>query len=454
MRTDFDKYILVLCCFGPVCTVLMNLTYYLPVIGMPYLSSGLIVAVNVLNIVLDVVFIKGFSMGCEGAALATFVSYLVVLIISLFVCKVRKAPLTLRKPPHITEYMIAIAKKGLPSGSVQAGYAVTTAFCNHFMNLAFGIEGVVAMSLFAQMDSVISIVLTGVVDNNASFAAMLKGEGDYYGIRSLTKHVAITIVSVCFVISLCFALFSRNVSALFNIIDDKSLSLIAALTPIYVMYYPLRSLLLLLRDIYSTFDRSVYATSLGIIDKTISIPLVGGVLYLIFGGYGLVLAFPVSMTLILITIVIVNLIIVKKSKGRYSPVLLLDEQDPLKNLCSFTVDSNNNPAQAGQDIEKCREEYKIDPSVTKRICLAVEEIYTYIQKRSPSRTPTDILISCNENNFIVICRNAGQSFCPFDTKNIASNENELLLSKLFHIKHEHIFGLNSINLTIGVRNHE
>ena len=79
--------------------------------------------------------------------------------------------------------------KGLPSGSVQAGYLATTIFCNYFMNQAFGLNGVVVMSLFAQLDSVISIALTGIVDNNASFAAMLKGEGDYYGIRSLSKRV-------------------------------------------------------------------------------------------------------------------------------------------------------------------------------------------------------------------------------------------------------------------------
>ena len=34
-------------------------------------------------------------------------------------------------------------RKGFPVGIVQAGYAVTGMFCNHFMNLSFGEEGVV-----------------------------------------------------------------------------------------------------------------------------------------------------------------------------------------------------------------------------------------------------------------------------------------------------------------------
>ena len=454
LKVDFDRYIRILCLFVPVSTVLMNLTFYLPIIGMPYLSSGLVVSANVLNIVLDIVLIRGFGMGCEGAATATLISYLVVLAAGLLICAVRKAPLSLRKIIYFGNSVLAILKKGLPSGIVQAGYAVTTIFCNYFMNLSFGMEGVVAMSLFAQMDSVISIALTGIVDNNASFAAMLKGEGDYYGIRSLTKHVAVMIFSVCSVISVCLTLFSRNIAAVFNITDEGSLSMIAVLTPIYVLYYPPRSLLLLLRDIYNTIDRSAYAMVLGIIDKSVSIPLVGGILYLVFGGYGVIVAFSLSVFLILMMIAIVNRRIVRKSNGRYSFVLLLDEQYPLKALCSFTVDYRKNPAQAGRDIEKSLKEYSVNPAHLNKICLAVEEICTYFQKHNPSDVPADIMISSYGNSLIITCHSIGQPFYPFDMQNSANNENELLLTEMFHIKHEYILGLNSTSLTIGNHKHE
>ena len=157
LRTEFDAYTRVLGIFVPVGILLMHVTYFLPIVGKPFLSMGLVVSVNIFNIILDVVFILRFGK------------------ISLTLCKCQNAGRCVKE----------IVKKGLPSGSVQAGYLVTTVFCNHFMNLAFGLNGVIAMSLFAQMDSVISIALTGIVDNNASFAAMLKGEGDYYGIRDL-----------------------------------------------------------------------------------------------------------------------------------------------------------------------------------------------------------------------------------------------------------------------------
>lgn len=364
LRTEFDTYTRVLSIFVPVGILLMHITYFLPIVGKPFLSMGLVVSVNILNIILDVVFIYGFGMGCGGAALATLVSYIIVFITLLFILRFGKKSLTLCKPQNAGRGVKEIVKKGLPSGSVQAGYLVTTVFCYHFMNLAFGLNGVMVMSLFAQMDSVISIALTGIVDNNASFAAMLKGEGDYYGIRNLSKRVALMIVLACSVLSIAFAAFPHYIAAVFNIHDPGALELIDRLIRIYVLYYPPRCIILVLRDIYNTLDRSIYATMLGVLDKVVSIPLIGGILYILFGGYGLIVSFPVSTILILCLIAGINHRIVRKSNGRYSPVLLLDEEYPLKAICSYSVKSLDNAADIGLRIGKSLTGNSLDPGIS------------------------------------------------------------------------------------------
>lgn len=77
-------------------------------------------------------------MGCEGAALATLVSYIVVFIVMLFIWRFGKISLTLCELQKTQQSVKEIVTKGLPSGSVQAGYLATTIFCNYFMNQAFG----------------------------------------------------------------------------------------------------------------------------------------------------------------------------------------------------------------------------------------------------------------------------------------------------------------------------
>lgn len=449
LMTQFDAYTRVLRFFVPVGVLLMHVTYFLPVVGKPFLSMGLVVSANVLNLILDVVLIRDFGMGCEGAALATLVSYIVVFIVMLFIWRFGKISLTLCELQKTQQSVKEIVTKGLPSGSVQAGYLATTIFCNYFMNQAFGLNGVVVMSLFAQLDSVISIALTGIVDNNASFAAMLKGEGDYYGIRSLSKRVTVMIVLVCSVLSIVFAAFSHGVAAVFNIHDPAVLELIDQLMPVYVLYYPLRGVLLVLRDIYNTLDRSMYATVLGILDKVVSIPVVGGALYLWFGGYGLITAFPVSMMLILVLIAVVNRRIVKTSNGRYSPVLLLDEAYPLKALCSYSVKSLENVAEVGLRVSRNLAGASLDPRIADRICLAAEEIGVYIVERCGTDTAVDFLVSTNGSDFTLTCRSSGEPFCPINSGDSNLSPNELFLVRLFKVKYEYIFGLNSVSLTIG-----
>ena len=449
LMTQFDSYTPVLRFFVPVGVLLMHVTYFLPIVGKPFLSMGLVVSANVLNLILDVVFIRDFGMGCEGAALATLVSYIVVFIVMLFIWRFGKISLTLCELQKTQQSVKEIVTKGVPSGSVQAGYLATTIFCNYFMNQAFGLNGVVVMSLFAQLDSVISIALTGIVDNNASFAAMLKGEGDYYGIRSLSKRVTVMIVLVCSVLSIVFSAFSHGVAAVFNIHDPAVLELIDQLMPVYVLYYPLRSVLLVLRDIYNTLDRSMYATVLGILDKVVSIPVVGGALYLWFGGYGLITAFPVSMMLILVLIAVVNRRIVKTSNGRFSPVLLLDEAYPLKALCSYSVKSLENVAEVALRVSQNLADASLNPRIADRICLAAEEIGVYIVERCGTDTAVDFLVSTNGSDFTLTCRSSGEPFCPINSGDSNLSPNELFLVRLFKVKYEYIFGLNSVSLTIG-----
>jgi len=447
LRAGFNRYTSYLCWFVLAGVALTNVTYFLPVVGKPFLSMGLTVAANVMNVGLDIFFIRVFGMGCEGAALATVVSYLLALVAAIVICRFQKVPLRLQKLETPWRSIAEIVRKGFPVGIVQAGYAVTGMFCNHFMNLSFGEEGVVVMSLFGQMDSVISVALSGVGDNNASFAAMLKGEGDYYGIRTLTRNVAIGVVLVCSVLALGFVCFSRPLAHLFNIHDAGSLRLVVRLTPVYVLYYPLRGLLLTLRDLYNTLDRSVYATVLGVLDKAVSIPVVGYGLYLLYGGLGLIAAFPVSMALILLLVLGVNYYIYRKSKGRYSPILLLDESNPLKALCSFTVRGDTQALDAA--VEEGLRPHIGDRQLISRTCLAVEEICSYIHDNCGKTTPVDIMISEDRHSTIITCRSPGKPFYPVKPEGEKLSANELVLTKLFRIKHEYIFGLNSTSLTTG-----
>ena len=449
LREMFDTYTSVLRLFVPLGILFMHFSYFLPIIGRPFQATGLVILVNVLNITMDYVYIRIFGMGCEGAAAATLTAYAVGTLATLLIWRFSDVPLTICKPHNIGRTVMGIVKKGIPDAGVQIGYLVTVVFCNQYMNMAFGLHGVVAMSLFSQLDSIVSIALCGITNNDASFVAMLKGEGDYYGIRSLIKRVAIMVFAACSVLALLFAAFPQQVAGVFNIHDADTLKLVVPLMRIYAPYYPLRCILLVLKDIYNALDRAMYASALGIIDKAVSIPLLGSILYPVFGGYGIIMSFPLGIILIHCLIVIVNHRIVKKSNGRYSPILLLDEEYPLKALCGYSVRSLKDVEGIATYIAGSISKTSLPARTLHRICLAAEEISLYVIDQCGQDTSADYLISTNGSEFILTCRNPGEPFYPIKEKEGDLSPNELLLREMFKIKHEYIFGLNSTSLTIA-----
>ena len=68
---------------------------------------------------------------------------------------------------------------------------------------------------------------------------------------------------------------------------------------------------------------------------------------------------------------------------------------------------------------------------------------------SGADTAVDFLISSNGREYILTCRSPGKPFYPISEKKRELSPNELLLTGLFEIRHEYIFGLNSTKLTIG-----
>ena len=445
---EFSRYLSVLCFLVPVGVILMALSFFLPIIGMPYLSTGLVIAANVLNILLDVVFIQYADLGCEGAAMATLCSYSAVLVIGIAICILVKTPLRLRLKSSRESYYSRIVAKGSPAGIVQAGFAITTIFCNFFMNQGYGLAGVLAMSLFGQMDSIVSILFTGIIDNNTAFTAMPKGEGDHNGIRYLTRRVGFAVFTWTVLVSVLFAWFSQPFASIFNIRDAGALNLIGSLTWIYVIHYPLRSVILLLRDVYNTLDRGKYATVLGILDKSVGIPVIGGGLYLMLGGTGLIMAFPVNAAVMLVVIAIAGIYIACKSGNRYRGVLLLDELDSSRAVLEYSAHAVEAPAATARYIyEKCVEN-SVNPGTANKICLAVEEICLYIREKSGPRTPIDILISIKDKAHVITVRNPGRVLCPIIEGEEDTSVNKLVLNKVFKVRHEYIFGLNSTRLML------
>ena len=110
-----------------------------------------------------------------------------------------------------------------------------------------------------------------------------------------------------------------------------------------------------------------------------------------------------------------------------------------------------NAADIGQWIGKSLADSSLDPRICDKICLAAEEMGIYIIDRCGAGTAVDFLISTDGNDHILTCRSSGEPFFPINRGEGELSPNELILTGLFKIRHEYIYGLNSTSLTIGAQ---
>ncbi|MER2014483.1 MAG: MATE family efflux transporter, partial [Methanobrevibacter sp.] len=67
----------------PIVTLMGVFSQFIRVDGQPNFSSALIIIANIINIILDYLFLGVFHMGIDGASLATLIGYVIGAIISL-----------------------------------------------------------------------------------------------------------------------------------------------------------------------------------------------------------------------------------------------------------------------------------------------------------------------------------------------------------------------------------
>ena len=177
-------------CF-PISTGLGVLSQYIRVDGQPNFASYLIIIANVINIILDYVFLAHFHMGIGGAALATLIGYSVALIISLkYHFDPKRTYKYLRLKISIKEWFgsaYKICKTGFPNASTGLFEVFLVYIINRILTVYLGEIGLVSYT--ACMDSllIVSILIVGLIETFSSIIPVYYSQHDYKNVKYLFK---------------------------------------------------------------------------------------------------------------------------------------------------------------------------------------------------------------------------------------------------------------------------
>ncbi len=211
---------------SPAYILMWGLSTMVGVDGSPRLVSLAVIVDNVVNLVLDIVFIQWFGWGIAGSSAATVVGHLVGIAILLY--HWRKPENRRLLPLFTTDGMGASLKQIISQGAPLAVASICLTLLLFFANKIFmsttGRTGIFVFALCMNLLQVYNLFLSGTCQTLQSLGAVQVGKKDDEGVRSVIKRGFRFITAAMVITCLLVFLYPQGIARLFGCDEPEMLT--------------------------------------------------------------------------------------------------------------------------------------------------------------------------------------------------------------------------------------
>ncbi len=216
------QYLFVWMLGAPIIGIGLYLVNFMGLESRPQLSSAYIIVSNVVNLVLDYIFLAYTPMGITGAALSTMIGYLVGLFVFIPYFTSKNRMLSLKFGWSFRPVLSAL-KAGAPTLIYMAMSFVESLLSNFIVLHLIGVDGVTIYTVCANVMLLTLMLTGGIIGVIPNLVGVLFGEKDYYGIRAVCVKVLKITGCVTVIVLALVLLLTREIARLFGIHDPQLL---------------------------------------------------------------------------------------------------------------------------------------------------------------------------------------------------------------------------------------
>ncbi|WP_296879101.1 MATE family efflux transporter [uncultured Methanobrevibacter sp.] len=413
-----------------VSTIAGVLIQYIRVDGMPNFASVAIIVANVVNIILNYIFLSS-GMGMSSSSLATLIGYVVCLGLCLIYVRNQKRTFRfVRKALELKTFVkhsIEIIKIGFPGASIGIFDVIFVYIINAFLASTLGDTGLTTYMLCMDALVIASIIDVGIAETLTSIVPIYYAKHDYANLKHLIKISLVISIAFALILTLAIWIWPDAFLALYNF-NHKDIGEFAKhALQLYSFLFLLSILPSLLVFYYEAIERTVLSTALSIL-YTLVLPL-GSVyvLYNLIGSDGIWLGFPVGCLLSVI-FVVVSVKVIQSREPKYSGLFFI-EKDLEDKTRNFALTDNDT-----KERDECLQHLK-NLNANEEFCKNTNKIFDVILDTNPSGTYVEVLvIDYDESIHLDIKYNGEQE----NLKHLKKNFPEGLL------KYAEVLGFNTI----------
>lgn len=236
---------------------------YVTVDGSPRLITRAVIVGNVFNIVCDIVFIKYCGWGISGAAWATFIMYVVCILMVLPHFR-KQGTLRLSMPRRGDIDYAQATTYGVPLFLSTSLLSVQFAGNNYVAARYLGDGALIALAVCMQLFAFSMIVITGTLRTVQPVGAILKGMGDNRGMLFMIKRAYLFVVVCLGAYGIGIALLPTEICQLLGAANGQSMPIILDALPPFTLYIVVQGLLYNLIPVYQFYGHKNLALILSI----------------------------------------------------------------------------------------------------------------------------------------------------------------------------------------------
>ena len=449
-----DEFFTVLLFGMPFLCYLMSLSYFVRADGLPNLAFRSILISNIVNIIMDFVYIKFLGFGIGGASLATATGYAVGSIyVSTYFFKSERTlkfyKLSKIKLGNALNYFKEIAVSGFSSASTQLFFTVQLIIYNAVIGVVLGKFGLTAYSVCRSCSFIIYIFLIGASQTMSPIVSVYYQEEDYPAVDYVVKKALKIALAATIALILIFTLVPQTVLTLYSVNDPEVIPVVVNALRIFMISFVGVAVTFLFTFYTQAIKRNSLSLSTSIIEGFVAPIALLFILNAIIGSNGIWASFVGAEVITIIYIFIATKYISKKSDGEYGG-FFINRRIPAGEVLDLTIDSDlKQTVEVAHNVEKYLKSMEIDDAKAMVVSMSLEEMLVNIINTNENLDSIDIIVKIQEEHILVCIKDQGVEFNPVVENENLEFDNISVLNKIADkIDYSRVLGLNSTVITI------
>jgi Na+-driven multidrug efflux pump len=422
-------------CF-PIATILGVLCQFIRVDGQPNFASGVIIIANIINIVLDYLFLGVLHTGIEGASLAMLIGFVVGMLCTLkyhFDPK-RTFRFVLSKLKFRTwiTSTIEIIKIGLPGASMGFFNVLLIYVMNLIIGGVLGELGLDIFNVCVVALLIISILIMGFAETLSSIVPIYYAQNDFYNLNHIVRN-SVLITLVC---SLAFTVFlivyPDGLLMFFKLHQMPNDGLVENAIRLYSLAFIPMSFSTMLLFYYEGIERTVESGIITIISEFLGPLIFTYLLYPYIGINSVWISFPLGFILSIVAVA-VYVKIVQRNDSEYSGLFFI-RKGLIEKTRNYTLENKNDDMKS--EMFNHLESLNVDNSSIETLNNIINTIFD----SNDEKVHVEILLIDYGDKIIINMKDEGKREVMKDIEKSFSQDN---------IKVSEVLGFNNIEYAIN-----